>query len=208
LFVSYTADGVLPIDGVRKGKNVEITYPKGVKINVIFDDPNDTVTLAFAEPPVKKPDWDAIPSAEIKPEIPEIPDGSPVTDPDTKHKYQIIHLVKTWNEAQEYCKSLGGYLLTITTQDEYNFIMKNLIEKDALDGGYWIGGTEEGTPGKWRWVTGEPFNFTNWDFNSGEPNDWNGNAEDFIEMRTNGMWNDRAGNDKHEFLHFICEWDK
>lgn len=120
----------------------------------------------------------------------------------------------TWTQANAASQGKGGHLATITSKEENDFIANNVIAK--LNGGLgaWIGGTSEGTPGQWRWVTGEPFAFTVWGTN--EPS--NSTAEIAI-MFTNGglrgaeppLWRDlrdkgtgvgdlRAG--------YLVEWDQ
>jgi hypothetical protein len=74
---------------------------------------------------------------------------------------------------------MGGYLVTVTTLAENNFLF-NLWPNG------WIGLTDEVVEGQWRWVTGEPFSWSNW--NSGEPN--NAGNEDYIQFVGGGKWND------------------
>jgi len=52
----------------------------------------------------------------------------------------------------------------------------------------WIGFTDEAQEGTWKWISGESVTFTNW--NSGEPNNSNGN-EDYAQLiKSTGLWND------------------
>jgi hypothetical protein len=74
---------------------------------------------------------------------------------------------------------MGGYLVTVTSAAENNFIF-NLWPSG------WIGLTDEVVEGQWRWVTGETFSWANW--NGGEPN--NSNNEDYIQFVGGGKWND------------------
>lgn len=61
LMFQYTADNCLAIDGVRSNSGVVITYEDrpSVKVNVIFDDPGDSLTCDFVAPPKNLPDWSA-----------------------------------------------------------------------------------------------------------------------------------------------------
>ena len=126
------------------------------------------------------------------------------------HSYKIIDITMSWTEAKKYCEDQGGYLVTITSAGEQEFIYKFLIamgEKSV----YWLGGYRD-SDNNFKWVTGERFNYTNWA--PGEPNGTFG-REDKIQLADflNGCWNDgenayNPGDDiKWSDLGFICEWD-
>jgi hypothetical protein len=87
---------------------------------------------------------------------------------------------------------MGGYLVTVTTLAENNFLF-NLWPNG------WIGLTDEVVEGQWRWVTGEPFSWSNW--NGGEPN--NSNNEDYIQFVGGGKWNDLP----NVSLPYVLEFD-
>ncbi|GAB5522560.1 MAG: hypothetical protein Roseis2KO_04320 [Roseivirga sp.] len=122
--------------------------------------------------------------------------------PENGHFYQYFPQTGIlWTPARDAAATkqlfgLTGYLATITTQAESDFI----IERVA--GSAWIGGTDEANEGDWRWVTGpeglenggagRPITgFTNW--NDSEPNNCCG-GEDFAHMMDwtspPGRWND------------------
>jgi len=116
------------------------------------------------------------------------------------HTYLLFDNSVTWKEAQEYCNSIGGYLATITSQEENN-VLYNLIKKGS-NTDYFIGSNDSEKEGVWKWITNEPMNYTNW--NAGEPNDTNN--EDFASIiKTNGKWNDLDASAKRGF---ICEIPK
>lgn len=100
-----------------------------------------------------------------------------VADGGNGHFYEAIAVPTgiTWTDANEAAKSAGGYLATITSPEENNFVF-SLIDNDiywfhvppSSNIGPWIGGYQpEGSSepdGGWQWVTGdEEFNYTNWD---------------------------------------------
>jgi Leucine-rich repeat (LRR) protein len=126
------------------------------------------------------------------------------------HRYQALPDLLTWTDAKAKAEQMGGHLATITTREECDWIETNVIAKGTKGLGLWIGATNDGIPKQWRWVTGEPFDFTYW--NSGEPgntpaeigvlfgtND-NGVAG-WLDIRDNGMGkiDRRAG--------LLVEWD-
>ena len=114
------------------------------------------------------------------------------------HSYQLFSTEMSWVDAKAYCEDLGGHLVTITSQAEQSFIYENFIKKY---GSAMIGLSDVANEGDWEWVTGEVFNYSNWD--PGEPN--NEGNEDYVLMRSDGTWND--GHLEREKWIFICEWD-
>ena len=120
------------------------------------------------------------------------------------HIYEFIDNELTFEEAEQYCEEYrGGHLATITSQEEQDFIQNNLVNKNL--NGYMIGGTDKDKEGIWQWVTGEPFEYSNW--NEREPNNDSGGSpggECFLEIYTsNGKWNDFYYNGLKR--GFICE---
>ena len=126
----------------------------------------------------------------------------------------------TWHDAKAHCESLSGYLATLTSQAEHDFVYDNL----GVDAPYWmvwLGATDEVQEGVWEWVTGEAWDFTYWD--SGEPLNCAG-IEHYLTFFTPnftpervGFWNDLGtGNDggcgcrgcidSWYPVSTICEW--
>ena len=106
-----------------------------------------------------------------------------------------------WASASSYCKNLGGHLVTITTGQEQAFIE----ELNASDNKLWIGGFRDSFF-RWYWITGETWNYTNWD--DGEPN----NSSNVISNENRAalwpsFWNDLNENNTSEQDGFICEWE-
>lgn len=141
------------------------------------------------------------------------------------HWYQRFDQSRTWHNARDFCAGQGGYLVTITSQAENDFVYKHILATTPYDYG-WLGATDEVFEGTWEWVTGEPFAWTNWDGGGPEPN--NLGNEDFLEMfikqQSTGMWNDTGeavGTDRKEGacccglqcstgpepVSTVCEWE-
>jgi hypothetical protein len=143
-------------------------------------------------------------------------DAKPVKWKRNGHLYEVLFVKAgvTWQEAQSRVqkRGCGWYLATITSAAENNFVFKLARQKkpavfDAVGGsGPWIGGLQpSGSPepaGGWSWITGEPFQYTNW--NPGEPN--NSGDEGYINTYRNGTWNDTKATDRLQGL--IIEFDK
>ncbi len=121
------------------------------------------------------------------------------------HYYYVYNVdtIETWEEAQKFCESQGGYLATIINQEE-NHAIFTYLENQGIDNAY-FGATDKNMEGKWEWVTGEPFVYSNWA--SGEPNNEFG-QEDYIMFyySSNGEWNDGYAVDVPTANVFICEW--
>ncbi|QGG47119.1 lectin-like protein [Heliorestis convoluta] len=133
--------------------------------------------------------------------------GKIVVDPHRGKTYGLFELNKNWYEAKAFAESLGGQLVTVTSkqeQDQINYLL-SFGKRDY----YWIGASDELVEGQWRWVTGEPFVYTNWA--PGEPNNYGG--ENYMAVvRTNGLWNDLFGR-RNELqispitFGVLVEWD-
>lgn len=127
------------------------------------------------------------------------------------HRYQVFDISMSWNEAKEYCESLGGHLATIATEEEQEYISQEIYggNKDF----YWLGGTDEFEEGVWNWITGEQWEYANWC--DGSPDNYN--TENYLGMinnetewgsghATKNHWNDFSDKDSN-LMGFICEWD-
>ncbi|CAI5691483.1 unnamed protein product [Oreochromis niloticus] len=85
----------------------------------------------------------------------------------------------SWNESRTVCKSKGGDLVKIDSEEEQNFLRKNVQQKMEIhDIPFWIGLTDLAEEGRWLWVDGSPLNesLTFWNFF--EPDDWKGKDPD------------------------------
>jgi hypothetical protein len=93
------------------------------------------------------------------------------------HYYEIIDASASWSQARAAANAksfdtgteiLNGHLVTITSADENLFLtntlgggeIENLLHYHWM-GGYQPAGSAE-PAGGWSWITGEPFNYTNW----------------------------------------------
>ncbi len=114
------------------------------------------------------------------------------------HRYELYDDILTWQEAKEKCEELGGHLVTITSEEEQSIVNELMSEGGRV--GYFIGGQLQN--GEMAWITGERFDYTNWD--PGEPNNYDG-IENVCMMYKRGTWNDTNESDiKHGF---ICEYE-
>lgn len=125
------------------------------------------------------------------------------------HEYQRFDTGMTWEEAKEYCESLGGHLATITSQEEQDAVA-SVISGGNMDV-YWLGGTAyDCVP---EWITGEEFVYNN--FANGQPdNAFSGFHIEIQNASMNGLpqysWGDTDAAGEYFGLDrtgFVCEWD-
>jgi hypothetical protein len=141
--------------------------------------------------------------AGAQPEPWQHPDG-------TIHYYDALAAPGgvTWDAARALALDSGGYLATLTSQAENDFVF-GLLDSSSywyqrpgsgLWAGPWFGGFQPpGSPepdSGWRWVTDETMSFDNW--SPGEPdNEGDENALHFGESVSGRVptWNDRSSLD-------------
>ncbi|MGC4034433.1 MAG: T9SS type A sorting domain-containing protein [Chitinophagaceae bacterium] len=149
------------------------------------------------------------------------------------HYYEFVNESKNWKDAktdaeQRSFNGMGGYLSTITSDDENNFLWK-LVATDAWVGAsndyeeinaakgdttfenqengdghqYWVTGPEKGTsiPGDAPGSTEQSGQYSNWA--EGEPN--NSNDEHYVHLYSGnkGKWNDL---NNYAILPYIVEY--
>ncbi|MCX2837945.1 HYR domain-containing protein, partial [Salinimicrobium sp. MT39] len=158
--------------------------------------------------------------------------GAGVSNSDNNHYYEYVDGAFTWQQAKadaatKTLNGLQGYLATITSASENQFILTK------LSGDGWIGGSDSfseinsaaGNPlyntqteaeGKWYWVTGPEAGtqfsevsqsvngqFENW--NASEPNN-SGSSEHSLQIyyQNGGLWNDLNGG--NSLIGYIVEY--
>lgn len=92
----------------------------------------------------------------------------------------------SWAQANTAAQSLGAgwHLATITSAAEQAFITNSVVGNNN-PGEFWLGAHQ--VAGAWTWVTGEDWNYTNW--NPGEPNDNYGpDSENWLATWGSGTW--------------------
>jgi hypothetical protein len=146
--------------------------------------------------------------------------GDKLYNPNTKHWYEYTPYTYSWLNSKASAANRTyfgkvGYLATVTSQEENNFIGKFLASGDS-----WLGGSDnfeeinkaigrsiyankEASEGKYYWVTGPesgtqfsegdnsnltklPMQYSNW--RGGEPNGQG--SESYLHYYTDGTWND------------------
>jgi lectin-like protein len=95
-------------------------------------------------------------------------------NPATGHWYQLNDTLMTWAEAQSLAESRGGYISSITSGAEGQWLYDTFGDDLRINIGWrFIGGKDDIVEGSWYWPNGDTWSYTNWF--SGEPNNYDGN---------------------------------
>ena len=98
--------------------------------------------------------------------------------------YYLSNEARTWKDAKSLAESLGGHLAVINSQAENDFLFT------YNPGLVWMGLSDKEQEGDFRWVNGDPLNYTNF-FH--DPDDPDPAAEDYVMMYGQGWPADKAG---------------
>lgn len=153
------------------------------------------------------------------------------------HWYEVISSVEpiSWTESKVFAETRGGYLTTITSAEENNFVF-NLADNATYwriyyshySLGPWIGGFQSNSNyeplGGWAWISGEVFTYSNWMPDQPDNALWNGQYENYISyvhynitntgsryIDVNGItrsskWND-SSDTRGEIYSYVVEYN-
>lgn len=123
----------------------------------------------------------------------------------TGHYYGLTTGTGTWNQEEAAAVALGGYLASITSQGEEDFLINTFVTPTTPGGElqpFWIGLRDVNfSPNNgnrdFQWTTGEPLTYTDWNSSTSEPNN-NGGNEWYVAFNFHyafgqgpkGTWND------------------
>lgn len=96
------------------------------------------------------------------------------------HIYYLL-AANTWSNSEAEAVALGGHLVTINDAAENQWVVDTFARYGGVARPLWIGLTDRDNEGGFRWVSGEPLTYSNWNLASGEPNNSGGGGyeEDF-----------------------------
>jgi hypothetical protein len=127
------------------------------------------------------------------------------------HWYELVNDSTDWNTARQNALAstydgMTGYLTTVTSQAESDFLFS------MLNGTYaWNGGNDIAQEGTWVWADGPEANVQFWSGNqsgtalgfsawyTNEPNNSNGN-ENVIMMQHSNSWNDANADGSMQYV--------
>jgi len=117
--------------------------------------------------------------------------GEWITNPNNGNSYALTPS-GSWESAQAWAVANGANLVTIRSATENSWLFQTFVRAPAGQVFAWIGLNDLAASRQWRWVSGEPLSYTNW--NPGEPNF---TVERYATLTTNtnplGGWNDSGG---------------
>ncbi|MBO5192390.1 MAG: leucine-rich repeat protein [Bacteroides sp.] len=112
------------------------------------------------------------------------------------HSYTHIMTYMTYSEATAYAKDRGGYLATINSKEEQDFLAKYLYN-DCAQTYLWLG---MNSTGNWtHWATGEKVTYTNWESTP----QMTSSQYNAALRRVGGTWTTLSNSDT---AHFVIEW--
>ncbi|XP_060071333.1 GATA zinc finger domain-containing protein 14-like [Ylistrum balloti] len=123
--------------------------------------------------------------------------------------YRYVDSAVTWDTANAVCSSSnGGHLVVILDQATNDFIMST-VAFSSTTYQVWIGFTDRDAEQVWKWVTGEGWNYDNWDI--GYPVYCFGTnelcPEDCAYVRTSdGEWREDHCNSAQVKYQYICHY--
>ncbi|XP_034075305.1 ladderlectin-like [Gymnodraco acuticeps] len=101
--------------------------------------------------------------------------------------YKYFNTESTWADAELYCVSQGGNLVSIHSTEEEDFVKFLIKMSDPAEGYTWIGLHDIAKEGRWMWSDGCAAKYLFW--YRRQPNN-SGRGEDCVLNNWRGKWND------------------
>lgn len=139
----------------------------------------------------------------------------PISDGGNGHFYQLVFHENpvSWQQAaidaiNRHHRGLNGHLVTVTSAEEHRFIVDKVLAGQPVAGA-WMGLTDVLREGYFRWVTGEPFEYSRWaSKNEQQPDNFierEGHGGEDYGMYCNWLndpwaWNDLSNDSIHQSI--------
>lgn len=115
------------------------------------------------------------------------------------HWYDVVWIEAglSWEDARDLADAGGGFLVTLTSPRENDFVwglLNSSLEEGTVYHSYWLGGYQtelsEEPVGNWAWVTGEEWDYAPWHPN--EPNNGMAGTQHYLHYwdTATGEWDD------------------
>lgn len=130
--------------------------------------------------------------------------------PGNGHRYQYVPGWFTWSQADANARSMGGHLLTISSQEENDWVWRTFsswVPFHPQLAGWWTGGLKNPPTAPWAWVTGEPFEFNR---HVEGDDDKNVPLPRLIQSNNGGENMPSSWHMKHytSLIGYVVEWDE
>ena len=125
----------------------------------------------------------------------------PVAQGGNGHWYELANSYRLWPDARTQAATKGGYLATLTSASENDWVKQNVLPGGPVTTSMWIGGADFALSGEWNWVEGPEagqlfwksgvgtITFSNWGV--GEPNHCCAGPEFWLAINpVTGKWLD------------------
>ena len=113
------------------------------------------------------------------------------------HCYLWATAKKNWTAAEDFCQQEGGHLASVASDATMSFVLLGAVKKDFAE--VWLGGSDIGEEGVWKWTDCNTWNLTFWA--QGEPSNAGGAEHCLQYSKKYFPWNDdECYNEKDVFL--------
>nr|XP_009671983.1 PREDICTED: LOW QUALITY PROTEIN: macrophage mannose receptor 1-like [Struthio camelus australis] len=131
-------------------------------------------------------------------------DAAPRADACLKFFVREGNQKKSWFEAEEFCREIGGNLVTVKTREDQVLIWQLASDKGLNTQAFWIGLFRLNPDEGFTWIDGSPVIYENW--NEDEPNNHEETEHCVMFNKSPQMrWNDLSC---EHLLNWICEVKK
>ena len=186
------------VSGVRvKAKNISVPEDLGDGSTLFFDGTSDYLSVGHYDELSLMGERDYENVIVTNPENPS--QNFVYSGEHDGHHYLTSKFQSSWLNAASTASEMGGYLISITSEEENNWAASN---RDGLDN-TWLGCSDATIEGQWAWESGEEFSYTNWAIGEGD----NGTSQNY-GVFWNPNWNDHWTAEDNGDNRFQVEFDE
>lgn len=128
-------------------------------------------------------------------------------NPLNNHTYHLLS-ASSWEDAAEAARGLDGFLTTIDSAEENQWVFDTFASFDNQSRHLWTGLSDTDNDGVYKWHDGSPFYYNNW----GESQPSEGGDEDYVHIASTNMgnimpasWNDLENDPQYFPVYGVVE---